>query len=113
MQVVNISTINAVVGRVMSSGGDWLARIVRFPLTVVLFIPLSHVITFMPKVSKGSRTTLADEPPPHPLLIPNPNPKPWETLFEEHEPVGEDFLAVRPTMVAIKDGRAIFKQPDE
>ncbi|MDA8003938.1 MAG: hypothetical protein MPK08_03450 [Alphaproteobacteria bacterium] len=93
----------SIVKPIASDSPGWIARLLRF----------LRARTPVRKGGEDSRAAPADEPPPHPLLIPNPNPKPWETLFEEHEPAGEDFLAVRPTMVAIKDGRAIFKQPDE
>ena len=93
----------SIVKPIASDSPGWITRLLRF----------LRARTPVRKAGKDSRAAPADEPPPHPRLVRNPNPEPWETLCEEQEPVGEDFLAVRPTMVAIKDGRAIFKQPDE
>ncbi|MDA7989088.1 MAG: hypothetical protein MPK06_05390 [Alphaproteobacteria bacterium] len=55
----------------------------------------------------------ADKPQRHPLLIPNPNPKPWDTLYKEHKPAGESLMTERPTIVAIKGDQVIFEQSDE
>ena len=93
----------SIVKPIASDSPGWITRLLRF----------LRARTPVRKAGKDSRAAPADEPPRHPLLIPNPNPKPWETLFEEHEPAGDDFMSERPTIVAIKGDQVIFEQTDE
>ena len=93
----------SIVKSIESDSPGWITRLLRF----------LRAKTPARDAGEDSRAALADEPPRHPLLIPNLNPKPWETLFEEHEPAGDDFMSERPTIVAIKGDQVIFEQTDE
>ena len=93
----------SIVKPIASDSPGWIARLLRF----------LRAKTPVRKGGEDSRAAPADEPPPHPRLVRNPNPEPWETLFDEHEPLGEDFLAERPVVAEVKGGRVRFKQPGE
>ena len=93
----------SIVESIESESAGWITRILR----------LLRAKTPARDAGEDSRATPADEPPPHPRLVRNPNPKPWNTLYKEHKPAGESLMTKRPTIVAIKGDQVIFDQSDE
>ena len=48
----------------------------------------------------------------HPLLIPNPNPKPWNTLYKEHKPAKDFIMKERPAIKHIMGDKVIFEDDE-
>ncbi|MDA8001604.1 MAG: hypothetical protein MPK06_05375 [Alphaproteobacteria bacterium] len=93
----------SIVKPVASDSPGWITRLARW-------IPRVRVRVEIPALADDEETSETpedtpapeDQPERHPLLVPNPNPKSWLTLFDNHEPAGKDFMAERPLNVKIK-----------
>ena len=88
----------SVVKPVASDSPGWIARVMQW-------IPRVHVRVEVPARDGGRQTseTPKGAASAHPSLVPNPDRKSWETLYDDFDPLGEDFLAERPLNVVMKE----------
>ncbi|MDA8001606.1 MAG: hypothetical protein MPK06_05365 [Alphaproteobacteria bacterium] len=87
----------SIVKPIASDSPGWITRLARW-------IPRVRVRVEIPALANDEETSETPEDKSRSDLLPplNPNPEPWETLFEKYGPADEDFMAERPLNAKVK-----------